>query len=154
MMNSKNFMKIINNSDFVFSQLPLQIQLGIPYIAKRGKRLCLVFLPHSEVYNDGKIEIYDRQYELEIAYPSCHIVRFIDLTESGNFSTPIKIIDADWMAAKGKYVIDNIFSACAETLEFYDEYHTMPDVVLDKYCRVFKEAAEDLGIYCLYEVVV
>ena len=154
MINCNNFMDVLRQSDFVRSQLPMQAQLGIPQIVKRQKGVRLVFYPHTEMFRDGKIEIYDKQFELEVAYPSCRVVKFADLTEDNDVSVgPVKVIGADWMMGEGKYIIDNIFDLCTETLRFYDEYQTVPDIALKKYDTEFTKAVEALGISCLYEVV-
>ena len=148
-MNSNNFMESIIHSEFVQAELPVSVQLGMPYIKKGEKNIILVFSPHIVWNKNGRVYIYSKSYELEIEYPSGHIAKFITLTDC-NPNLPIKYIDEKWMVTNGRIMLDSVFDACKEVLAFYDEHSKIPNFMVEKYNDKLIKTAELLGITVIY----
>lgn len=153
-MKTNEFIDKFAASDFVRNELPLQMQLGLPYLFKKNNRLYVKFFPHKENFAEGHIEIYERQYSLEVVYPSCRVVKFVDLIydEKIQSAKKIKDTDAECVLKNWKYVINGIYDSCSEILDFYDRNGKVADFQIEKYQIAFADAVERLGLSELYEV--
>lgn len=84
---------------------------------KRGE-LCICFAPHCEMYVNQRLEIYAGQYILKVVYPFDKVIYFRSLLyeEGIDLSTPLCILDAGYLAAKGKYNLDELYAECSRVL--------------------------------------
>lgn len=141
-------------SEFVKSELPIQMQLGIPYLFKRNNQLCIAFFPHKEEYAENSISFYERQYLLEVLYPSCKILKFVDLIYDNQLQTArkTKTIGTVNFINSGKYVLNKLYDLGSKILNFYDKYGKVSDIQTEEYQMLFSDTVEKLGLSELYEV--
>lgn len=153
-MKINDFIDKFMASDFVKTELPIQIQLGIPYLFKRNNQLCVMFCPHKEEYFENSVAIYEKQYLLEVIYPSCKVMKFVDLIHDNKIQSvkKIKETDVSWLTNYGKYIINNLYDSLSEILEFYDRNGKVSDMQIKEYQKNFDDAIERLGLSELYGV--
>lgn len=153
-MKLEKFVDDFMASDFVKSELPIQMQLGIPYLFKRNNQLCIAFFPHREEYSDNAINFYEKQYLLEVLYPSCKILKFVDLIYDNQLQTAKKTMSIETVnfINSGKYVINKLYDLGSKTLNFYDQYGKVSNIQIEEYQKLFSDTIEKLGLSDLYEV--
>lgn len=138
-------------STFVQNELPMQMQLGLPWLEKRGEHLCMSFLPHREAYQDGKLMLYAAQYELSWVYPFQHIASFRNLTlENGLKDDPVCVIEGERLLEYGSFIMQELYQECGRVLDFQENNGHVSDVTLRKYQQRFVELTERLGMDAFY----
>lgn len=155
-MKLEKFVDNFMTSDFVKSELPIQMQLGIPYLFKRNNQLCIAFFPHREEYADNAINFYEKQYSLEVLYPSCKVLKFVDLIYDNQLQTvkKTKTIETVHFINNGKQIINKLYDLGSKILNFYDRYGKVSDIQTEEYQMLFSDTVEKLGLSELYEVSV
>ena len=152
-MDAVKLINELNKHPLVHSDIPMQMQLGIPYLEKSQGRLIMGFAPHREEYSDGMIEIYPKQYELKFIYPFQQVVYFSNLLYESDIdvSKPIHSIDAKWMINSGKDILNRLYDACSRVISFQEENGTVSDDCVAEYQQLYKETAKNLGLLDLYK---
>lgn len=151
-MDAKELVSRLAQHSLVKSEMPLQIQLGLPYLEIRGGKLCISFKPHRELCNNGRIDFYPQQYEIAWVYPFHKVIRFSNLAYERDLdaSQPVGSISLDRMAGGGKYLLEELYAACSRVLSYWERDGQVSDVMLKKYQRLYFEIAEQLQLSALY----
>ncbi len=151
-MDAKELVKKLAQHPLVKSDMPLQVQLGLPYLELRGGKLCISFKPHRELCADGKIAFYPQQYEIAWAYPFEKVIRFTNLAYEKKIdaSEPVGCISLDRMAGGGRYLLEELYSECSRVITFREKEGKVSDVMLKKYQRLYYETAGQLRLSALY----
>lgn len=151
-MDAKELVGRLAQHSLVKSEMPLQVQLGLPYLELRAGKLCISFKPHRELYNNGMIEFYPQQYEIAWVYPFHKVIRFSNLAyeQELDASKPVGSISLDRMAGGGKYLLEELYAACSRVISFWERDGQVSDVMLKKYQRLYYETAEQLHLSALY----
>ena len=155
-MDAKELVKKLAQHPLVKSDMPLQVQLGLPYLENRGGKLCISFKPHRELCVDGKLAFYPQQYEIAWAYPFEKVIYFSNLSytiesdKEVDASKPVACVSLDRMAGGGKYLLEELYSECTRVLTFREQEGKVSDVMLRKYQRFYYETARQLGLSALY----
>ena len=151
-MDAKELVKKLAQHPLVKSDMPLQVQLGLPYLDIRGGKLCISFRPHRELCADGKIVFYPQQYEIAWAYPFEKVIRFSNLAYEKDIDAlePAGCIRLEQMAGGGKYLLEELYSECSRVITFWEQEGSVSDVMLRKYQRLYYETAEQLQLGELY----
>lgn len=151
-MDAKELVTQLSRHTLVKSEMPLQVQLGLPYLELRAGKLCISFKPHRELCSNGVIEFYPQQYEIAWVYPFRRVIRFSNLAceRELDVSEPVGRISLERMASGGKYLLDELYAACSRVLSFWERDGQVSDVMLKKYQRLYYETAEQLGLSVLY----
>lgn len=151
-MDAKELVKKLAQHPLAKSDMPLQVQLGLPYLEKRGGKLCISFKPHRELCVDGKIAFYPQQYEIAWAYPFEKVIHFSNLSYEKEIdaSKPVACVSLDRMAGGGKYLLEELYSGCSRVITFWEQEGKVSDVMLRKYQRLYYETAGQLGLSALY----
>lgn len=151
-MDAKELVNRLAQHSLVKSEMPLQVQLGLPYLDLRAGKLCISFKPHRELCNNGMIEFYPQQYEIAWVYPFHKVIHFSNLAYERELdaSEPVGYISLDRMAGGGKYLLEELYAACSRVISFWERDGQVSDVMLKKYQRLYYETAERLGLSALY----
>ena len=136
------------NSPLVRAEIPLEMQLGLPWLEINGGELCIRFKPHREDGKDGKILYFPPLYEIAWIYPFRHLVSFE--RKFCDAAAPLHEHSADWMMNIGMHYIAELYEACAHVLSFREEHGFVNDVVIGKYRKQYEETVRKLGLQELY----
>lgn len=151
-MDAMELVERLSQHPLVLSQLPLQMQLGLPYLAKKRGELCVRFLPHRENFTENQLEIYPGQYILEFVYPFEKIVCFRNLLYEGRVDTssPIGSMTPEFLAAKGKYCLNELYGECSRVLTAREKTGNVSDVMIANYQKLYGSISKRLGLEQLY----
>lgn len=151
-MDAKELVKRLAQHPLVKSDMPLQVQLGLPYLELKGRKLCISFKPHRELCANGRIAFYPQQYEIAWAYPFEKVIRFANLAYEKEIdaSKPVGCISLDWMAGGGRYLLEELYSECSRVITFWEKEGKVSDVMLKKYQRLYYETAGQFRLSALY----
>lgn len=151
-MNTDKLLRKMSKHPLIRSDISLQVQFGLPLLEKRNECLCMSFKPHKEILENGKLFVYPQQYEVEFIYPFNHIIKFNNLIyyQKIDLSKPISFIDPQWMATKGKYILNELYNACDRVLKFQEQDGKVSDLSISKYQKIYYDTAESLGLLELY----
>ena len=151
-MDALELIKKLQQSQIVRSELPMQLQLGFPWLEKRNDRLCISFKAHKEEYVNGSIVFYAAQYDLAWAWPFEHLVLFRNrsLYADADFSGPLCTVSGKLMLTTGKYLMDELYQECTWILSAQEKGGSVTDTMIRAYQRQYRETAETLGLTKLY----
>ena len=151
-MDSLKIIKEIVSNSTLKENMSLQMQLGLPYLAKKKEKLCMSFKPHIEKYVDGNIEYYAPQYDLELVYPFKKIIKFINLSYETTVDTtvPLAKVDAKELSTVGAGYMNELYDACTRVLEFQEQDGKVSDVSINKYQKSYYDTVKKLGLTALY----
>lgn len=150
-MDAVEIVKKISNHYLVENDIAIQMQLGFPYLEKKGDMLYMSFKPHKEVYQKGKIDFYTPQYKIVFVFPFDHVVYFEKFSYKGAFSPEhVTFISDDDMLSIGQYLIDELFDACSRVLTFWEETGTVSDLIVSKYQEQYKRTVGRLNLQEVY----
>lgn len=151
-MDAKELVGKLTQHSLVKAEMPLQVQLGLPYLELKAGKLCISFKPHRELCNNGIIEFYPQQYEITWVYPFHKVIRFSNLSYEKDIDASkfVGSISLSRMASRGKYLIDELYEACGRVISFWERDGQVSDVMLKKYQRLYYETAEQLQLSALY----
>lgn len=151
-MDAMELMEQLSQHPLVLGQLPMQMQLGLPYLAKKRGELCMRFLPHRENYIKNRLEIYPAQYVLAFVYPFEKIICFRNLLYEGNvdLSSPIGSMTPEFLAARGKYCLNELYSECSRVLTAREKTGSVSDVMIANYQKLYHSISKRMGLEQLY----
>lgn len=151
-MDAMELMERLSQHPLVLSQLPLQMQLGLPYLAKKRGELCIRFIPHREDFTNNRLEIYAGQYILEFVYPFEKIICFRNLLYEGgvDLSSPIASMTPEFLAARGKYCLNELYSECSRVLTAREKTGSVSDVMVANYQKLYGSTWKRMGLEQLY----
>lgn len=151
-MDAKILMDKLSASPFVQAELPMSMQLGLPYLDKRGGELCISFRPHREEILDGQLTLFPQIFELAWVYPFSHVILFRNLLYETpiDTKTPVCSCSCDWLLGIGKYSMNALYEACSEVLSFREETGSVNDAVLSKYQETYWKTIQRLGLERFY----
>lgn len=151
-MDAIELMNKLMRHPVVLGQLPLQMQLGLPYLDKKRSELCIRFAPHREIFNNHQLEIYPRQYILEFVYPFEKVICFRNLLYEReiNLSVPLCILKTDFLAVRGKYNIYELYSECSRILTLREKMGSVSDVMIANYQKKYFDILGRLGLVEVY----
>ena len=151
-MNSLKIVEQINSNPVVKTNMSMQMQLGFPYLEKRGEFLCMSFKPHMEMPNADEIKYYGQQYELVLVYPFKKIIKFEDLSfsKTGVADHPVASVKISSLLSDGKEAMDELYEACTRVLNFQDEDGKVSDTSIKKYQKKYFEVVNRLGLSAVY----
>lgn len=151
-MDAIELMDRLSQHPLVLSQLPLQMQLGLPYLEKKRDELCMRFIPHRENFTNHRLEIYPGQYILEFVYPFEKIICFRNLlyeTEI-DLSAPLCSMTPEFLAARGKYNLNEIYNECSRVLTAREKTGSVSDVMIANYQKLYDSISRRIGLERLY----
>lgn len=136
----------------VLSQLPMQMQLGLPSLAKKRGELCMRFIPHREDFVNHHLEIYPGQYILEFVYPFEKVICFRSLLYEReiDLSSPLCCMEPEFLAARGKYSLNELYSECSRVLTAREKTGAVPEVMLANYRKLYDRILKRMGLEQLY----
>lgn len=151
-MDAKTLIDRLYASQLMRNELPMQMQLGLPFLEEKGGELCIRFRPHREEFLNGTIAIFPQIYEVAWVYPFEHIILFRNLLyeQKIDTKTPICSRNGDWMLGIGKHYLNELYEACGEVLSFREETGTINSAVLGKYQEIYRKTVARLGLEQLY----
>ena len=155
-MNIKEILAKIQRHPVVYSEMGMEMQLGIPYLEEENEKLFISFRPHREVIENNQILFYPALYEIEFIYPFKHITFFQNLLYKKeyfmiDYKKPICQVNADRFKGRGFYILNELYSACEKILSFYEKDNKISDIMLKNYQYQYWEAVERLHLKELYE---
>lgn len=155
-MDAKEIVKTLALHPVVFSDMSMQMQLGLPYLEKKKGKLCISFKPHKEMLHDDKILFFAPQYELAWVYPFNKLIHFDNLlySSSVNVSIPVAETKIDDYAKLAPYVSDELYNECSRLLSAYEEEGTVSDVAVRRYQCAYYDTVQELGLEAVYGVSV
>ncbi len=152
MMNSKKLVESLVKSNFVKSEIPMQMEMGLPFIKKTAHGVVICFKPHKEIVRDGVTDIYSHQFEVEWVYPFNHISYFKNLSvySESIASVPICTIKDQMMLDEGVYYINKLYEELDNILDYLQYNKTVPDIAISNYQKMYRKVVEKLGLEQLY----
>ena len=150
-MDSVQIVKKISSHYLVTHDMPLQIQLGFPYLEKKNGMLYMSFKAHKEVYRAGSIDFYMPQFELVLSFPFEHVVSFKMLETESNmpFEAVASVVEKQ-MLSTGQYLIKELYNSCSRVLTFWEETGGVSDLIIAKYQEQYKETVNALNLQKVY----
>lgn len=152
-MDARKLIDRLADTALVRDEIAMQVQLGLPWLDKRGGELCISFKLHREDYDSGMIRCYAPQYEAVWVYPFVHAVLFRDLAysdEPPELSAPLAELDGKWLLGIGAAYLDELYDVCSQVLTFREENGTVTDVVLRRYQELYRKTAICMRLQALY----
>lgn len=151
-MEALELVEKLSQSDIIASELPLGLQLGLPWLEERNGRLCIRFLPHREEYVENCICYYAPQFEIAWVWPFAHLASFRNLTLEGtvNVSQPLCTISVDRLLSVGKFGMDELYDECSKILTIRDETGTITSAWIRAYQKKYLNLIETLDLTELY----
>lgn len=151
-MNALKLIEELSRHSVMKNDTDIQMQLGLPFLEKKGDKLFICFKPHKETFIGGIMDYYKPLYEIIWAYPSKRLVLFRDLyyENEGAYAKPIKSLSNKILISKLKYFYENVYNECTRCLDSWDKNGTLSDVALKKYNAALEEAIMSLGLDCIY----
>ena len=151
-MNAQEMLEKLARHPMVYSNMGLQMQLGLPYLEKRNEKLCVSFLPHREDFRDGNMEFFAPQYKIAWAYPFEQIVFFENSLyyEALDLSKPIQTMPVERYAERGRFLLKDLYAQCGNVLEMYERDKSVSDVTLRKYQNAYYETVQALDLTGIY----
>ena len=150
-MDSVEIIKKLSLHYLVTHDMPLQIQLGLPYLEKKNGSLYMSFKAHKEVFNKGCLEYYSPEYELVWKFPFDHIVEFRELENATNQAPKlVGNICEKKMLSTGLYSIKELYDACSRVLTFWENTGTVSDLIMSKYQKQYEDTIRQLGMQEVY----
>lgn len=136
----------------VLSQLPMQMQLGLPALAKKRGELCMRFIPHREDFVNHQLEIYPGQYILEFVYPFEKVICFRNLLYEReiDLSAPLCRMEPEFLASRGKYGLNELYTECSRVLTAREKNGNAPDVMIENYQKLYDSILKRMGLTQLY----
>lgn len=151
-MDAIKLMEKLAQHPLVLNQLPLQMQLGLPNLEKKRGELCICFMPHREDYSEHRLEIYPAQYILQFVYPFDKVICFRSLLyeKELELSKPLCTLDADYLAARGKYNMNELYAECGRVLTAREKNGSVSDVMLANYQKLYFDVLKRMGLTQVY----
>ena len=156
MIDAVELVKNLAQSQIIQNELPLEMQLGLPYLEKRNGKIIIRFFPHQEVYDEEKVLIYPRKYDIAWVYPFAHLAFFRNLAFDGTekiekeTSIPLLTISSRRMLSVGKYGMKELFHSCGNLLNLLDENGVVADAIVSRYQNQFFDLVDTLRLRELY----
>lgn len=150
-MDAVEIVKKISSHYLVTHDMPLQIQLGFPYLEKKNGMLYMSFKAHKEVYRTGSIEFYMPQFELVLSFPFEHVISFRMLENESNKPAEVVVtVTEKQMLSTGQYLIKELYNSCSRALTFWEETGSVSDLIIAKYQEQYKETVNALNLQEVY----
>lgn len=151
-MDSLKIIQKINSNPIVKMNMSMQMQLGFPFLEKKGDYLCMSFKPHMEMPDGDSIKYYTPQYELVLVYPFEKIIKYEDLSFSntGAVNKPIANVKIRTLLSDGKAAMDELYEACNRVLDFQKEDGRVSDTSIKKYQKKYYEVVNRMGLSAVY----
>ncbi len=94
-------------------EIPLQMQLGLPYLYEKNGSLFLNYFLHRQRYESGMLHLYPKRYQLELIYPFRRIVLFEDCRRymPDDAEIPVCMVNKNRLLAEGKIILDELYAA-------------------------------------------
>lgn len=133
-------------------EIPLQMQLGLPYFYKRNGQLFLRCFLHRRHYKSGMLLIYPNQYEVEFVYPFRNIVRFEDsqIYMPMNTEIPVCIVEAEHLLTNGKVLLDELYSSADQVIESWVQDGVLLEKSFSDFCNIRKKIIKEFSLGLLY----
>ena len=151
-MDALKLAEQLSQRDIVKAEIPLGLQLGLPWLEKRNERLCICFLPHREAYQQDCICYYAPQFELAWVWPFEHLASFRNLTLEGavDVTQPLCTIHVNRLLSVGKYGMDELYGECSKILTILEETGTISGAWIRAYQKKYLNLVETLDLTKLY----
>ncbi len=151
-MDALKFTEELSRHPVVKNDMDIRMQLGFPFLEKKGDSLLVFFKAHEETFRDGNMEYYEPVYEISWSYPSKRLVYFKDLyLESDcNFKNPLHTVDGKTLSSKAKYLYNEIYDECTRCFDLWDKNGTLSDLTVQKYNSMLQQNVKQLGLDCIY----
>ena len=152
MMDTGELLHKLANSEIVQAEIPLGLQLGMPWLEKRNGRLCICFLPHKEELNDKIICYYPPQLEIAWVWPFEHLASFhrMTLERSIDMEKPICTLSVNRLLTTGKFGMDELYRECTTILNLMDNNGTVSDAWVGSYQNKYRKLMDTLGLEAVY----
>lgn len=151
-MDTVTLIKKLLKSSIVQSEIPLGLQMGLPWLERRNHSLCICFKPHREELEDEFVCYYPAQYEIAWEWPFEHLASFrkISLDSPVDVSRPCCRISTELLLSVGKHGMDELFCECTTILEHYEQNGSVTDACLRSYQRYYNELVHTLELQAIY----
>lgn len=151
-MDTKELLHELANSDIVKAEIPLGLQLGLPWLEKRNGVLCICFLPHREELDGETICYYPPQFEIAWVWPFEHLASFHRLTLDGpiDMEKPVCTLGVKRLVSTGKFGMDELYQESTKILKKIEYNGAISDAWIESYQNKYKKLTEILGLTALY----
>lgn len=151
-MNAQEMMEKLVRHPMLYSNIGLQMQLGLPYLEKRHGKLCVSFLPHREACENGNILFFAPQYKITWVYPFERVVFFENSLyyDAPDLAQPLGTMPLERYGERGKFLLKDLYAQCTDVLQLYERDKTVSEVTLRRYQKVYFETVQALGLTGLY----
>lgn len=150
-MDALTLMERLRMSSVVQAEIPMQMQMGFPWLEKRNGRLCICFKPHREACVRGSIAFYAHQFEIAWVYPFEHLASFRNLTldRTIDASAPVAQISEKLMLMHG-YSMNELYEACTRLLDAMERDGAVSDEAIERYQRQYSDTVGLMGLSGVY----
>ncbi len=140
------------NSDIVQAEIPLGLQLGLPWLEKRNGKLCICFIPHREELDGETILYYSPQFEIAWVWPFEHLASFRRLTLDRpiDMEKPVCSVDVNRLVSAGKYGMDELYRECTKILNLMEKNGTVTDAWISSYQKKYRKLTGTLSLETVY----
>lgn len=148
-MDALKLIETLARSEFVQTELPMNQQFGLPWLEKRGGRLCLCFKAHREELEGEELWYYPPQFELVWVWPFEHLESFRRL-DPADASTPAARVPVKRLLSSGRYGLDELYQECSRVLSIREKNGELTDAWLRSYQKKYRETVAELGLQAVY----
>jgi len=151
-MDTLEILQKLANSDIVQAEIPLGVQLGLPWLEKQNGKLCICFMAHKEELKDDSILYYSPQFEIAWVWPFEHLASFRRLTldRTINVEKPLCSLQVNRLLSGRKYRMDELYRECTKILNLMEENGTVTDAWILSYQNMYKKLTNALGLSEIY----
>ena len=134
------------------SEVAVEMQMGFPFLYQDQGKLCLRYLPHREVVEDGRLVFYAPAYRLEMCYPFKHFMGFVNYALSGNVhgGEGIAEVALDWMLENARRDVEQLYGSCDAVLDEQVRLGGVRPETMDMHHQAFEACVEKMGLRGIY----
>lgn len=122
-------------------EIPVQQQLGLPYIYNENGQLTIAYHLHQRKIRDRKMIVYPSEYELALRYPFQKIAYFYANALPEESTEPVGSIDLHTLMAEGKLLVNTLYRCGNRVLEDWEKEHALVQENYASYLEAFGKAA-------------
>lgn len=128
-------------------QIPIGLQLGLPWLQQEEDRLVLAYCLHKQCYTDGSLWFYPVRWEIKTAYPFRQIIYLAQKSRVGD--APICHIAGETMLILGKSLLQELYASADRLIALWAKGTARQEDFMD-YQRRYQDAVKQLGLEALY----
>lgn len=140
----------IKNHPIFDQEIPLQYQLGIPFIEKTNHKLYLSYFMNKQICAGEELQIYPVKFKIVLPFPFSNITYFRNYEDVEADVLPVAVVSTDLFLTKGKQLYRKLYNHVDLLIQEWAEFSDVSDETMDVYQDILKEIIKTLKLEALY----